>query len=63
MYIGYIMIVLGEAFLTGALILISYTILIFALIHAYVVHIEEPNLKKKFGKDYTDYKKRIPRWI
>jgi protein-S-isoprenylcysteine O-methyltransferase Ste14 len=27
-----------------------------------VVFLEEPDLEKRFGKNYTDYTKRVKRW-
>lgn len=29
----------------------------------YVTKHEEPNLKKKFGEEYINYTKKVPRWL
>lgn len=63
MYIGYMLIITGQFFLTGAVILIVYALLIFSFIYWYVIFIEEPKLEKKFGKKYKEYKKKVPRWL
>jgi len=31
--------------------------------HLFVVLWEEPGLKKRFGKEYLDYCRRVPRWL
>lgn len=35
----------------------------FILNNIYFLLLEEPILEKKFGKDYLEYKKKVPRWI
>ena len=34
-----------------------------ALAHWWVVRIEEPDLRTRFGAAYTEYVRRIPRWL
>jgi len=31
--------------------------------HGFIVFIEEPNLKRRFGQEWTDYTKRVHRWF
>jgi protein-S-isoprenylcysteine O-methyltransferase Ste14 len=31
--------------------------------HIYFVYSEEPGLAERFGNEYTEYKKNVPRWI
>jgi protein-S-isoprenylcysteine O-methyltransferase Ste14 len=33
------------------------------IFHTWVVRSEEPALRKRFGADYEDYCRRVPRWI
>ncbi len=63
MYLGYFGIVFGEFFIFGHLFLLFYAILFVILTHLYVVFVEEPGLKKRFGGDYDRYCKSVPRWI
>ena len=63
MYWNYVLIVLGEAVLYRAPVLIAYAAALFALAHVYVVHIEEPQLRRRFGADYDAYCARVPRWL
>lgn len=63
MYIGYLLIILSEFFLFGALLQIIFLSLAALLIHLGIVYVEEPSLEKRFGKEYLDYKRQVPRWI
>lgn len=63
MYIGGFILLLGfGAWLRSPSILILSVILLF-LFHLFVVLVEEPILKKKFGKSYIDFKKQVNRWV
>lgn len=51
-----------------AIVLQSYPILIWMIVFvavntAYFALSEEPQLAKRFGQPYTDYKRSVPRWI
>jgi protein-S-isoprenylcysteine O-methyltransferase Ste14 len=45
----------------GAMFLLL-PILILAM-HGFAVFIEEPNLKSRFGQEWIDYARRVPRWF
>jgi len=62
-YIGYFMIFLGEFLFFGQFLLLIYFFLTIVKINLYVIYYEEPILKKRFGKNYQEYLKKIPRWI
>jgi protein-S-isoprenylcysteine O-methyltransferase Ste14 len=62
-YVGVLMIFLGHFLWFGYWTLLIYAIASFLGVHAFVVFYEEPNLKRKFGKPYEEYLKRVPRWI
>lgn len=63
MYVGVITALLGEALLFQSQSLAIYTALVFGVIHLFVVFIEEPLLREKFGASYQDYCAQVPRWI
>ena len=63
MYLGYFEIVFGEFLIFGYLFLLVYAIIFVMLTHLYVVFVEEPGLKKRFGGNYDRYCKSVPRWI
>lgn len=63
MYLNYVAIVLGEAVLYGSLPLVAYACFFFALAHAYVVGVEEKQLRRRFGSEYDAYCARVGRWL
>ncbi len=40
-----------------------YAIAITIAAHVMVVHIEEPELRKRFGESYEEYCRNVPRWL
>lgn len=63
MYIAYLIMILGGAMILGYFLLFFYPILFILCIHLFVVFIEEPSLKKRFGQDYEKYLYSVPRWL
>tara|TARA_Y100000310_G_C20139047_1_gene559405 strand:- start:18 stop:467 length:450 start_codon:yes stop_codon:yes gene_type:complete len=62
-YLGMIIALIGEMIFLGSLITFAIPSLFFILINKFNIKAEEAILKKKFGKAYLDYKKRVRRWI
>ena len=63
MITGVHLVLLGEAFLTASLPLFGL-FLVGGLINAvYIPLSEEPGLAKRFGDDYLNYKRNVPRWV
>jgi protein-S-isoprenylcysteine O-methyltransferase Ste14 len=62
MYLGYILAYLG--FIVGTMSLLS-VIPWLLIIHLYVklANYEEQKLEQRFGKDYLEYKRKVPKWI
>lgn len=63
MIIGVIMILTGESIAIESLKIFIWAIIFFVLNTIYFILYEEPNLEKRFGNEYKDYKKNVPRWI
>ncbi len=63
MYVGVLLILLGESVLFASATLLGYALLAWVVVHLFVVFYEEPTLRKKFGASYEDYCKTVPRWI
>lgn len=63
MYVGAGLTVIGAAVVYRSWILIGYVALLWAIVHLFVVFYEEPTLRRSFGSDYTDYCKRVRRWL
>ena len=63
MYIGVLLMLIAHFLWFGYWSLLIYTGFFFLAFHLFVLNYEEPTLKKKFGRSYTNYMKRVPRWI
>jgi protein-S-isoprenylcysteine O-methyltransferase Ste14 len=63
MYIGVLLIVLGEAILFESLRLAIYVLILWLGFHLFVISYEEPTLRGKFGVQYEAYLQSVGRWI
>ena len=63
MYIGVLLVILGQAALFHALQLAEYGALCIFLAHLFVLFYEEPTLSRQFGQSYEEYHRTVPRWI
>lgn len=63
MYVGVVLILLGEALLFESAELLIYAGFSFALFHTWVVIYEEPTLRRQFTDAYERYCASVPRWI
>lgn len=62
-YVGFLVILLGEALLFGSQGLLVYTALAWCVGAAGVRWYEEPTLARKFGAEYRDYRRAVRAWI
>jgi protein-S-isoprenylcysteine O-methyltransferase Ste14 len=63
MYLGVMLILIGETLFTHNVDLLLYSCIIFLLFNLFIKFREEPRLKKDFGREYENYKKRVRRWV
>lgn len=63
MYVGALLIILGESVWLGTTILLLYGAAVFTMFHLFIILYEEPTLRRKFGEPYGRYRARVPRWI
>jgi len=63
MYATYVAIALGEAILYRSWILLGYAAGFALLVHGYVVLVEEPKLRARFGAAYERYCEASGRWL
>ncbi len=63
MYVGAVLIVLGEALFFRSGWLLLYTVGLWSVLHTFLVVFEEPQLKQRFGPDFVEYMNIVPRWI
>jgi protein-S-isoprenylcysteine O-methyltransferase Ste14 len=63
MYIGVILVLLGETALFHSLQVLGYAAIFCAAAHLFVIFYEEPTLRRQFGETYEEYRRAVPRWI
>jgi protein-S-isoprenylcysteine O-methyltransferase Ste14 len=63
MYLGVLSIIAGWVLLFGSLPVLEYGIGVALLFHLFVVLVEEPLLRRRFGASYDAYCRAVRRWI
>jgi protein-S-isoprenylcysteine O-methyltransferase Ste14 len=63
MYLGVLIVVLGQALILGSAVLVRYAVFLWAASFAFVVLYEEPALQRRFGASYTEYRANVRRWL
>jgi protein-S-isoprenylcysteine O-methyltransferase Ste14 len=63
MYLGVLLLVLGQALLLGREILFAWAVAAWLIFTAFLAFYEEPQLRRRFGQSYEDYRRRVRRWL
>jgi protein-S-isoprenylcysteine O-methyltransferase Ste14 len=63
MYIGVLLIILGQALLFGDLALLWYGVAFWLVTAAFVRFYEEPTLREQYGSEYDTYRRAVPAWL
>ena len=63
MYLGVILLILGQALLLGREILYAWAVVAWLIFELSLVTWEEPQLRRRFGDSYDDYRRRVRRWL
>lgn len=63
MYVGVLLVLLGEALLFKSLPLLCYAIGFWTVAHLFVLLYEEPTLRRQFGESYESYCRKVHRWL
>lgn len=63
MALGFVLILTGEAVAFGSRSILAYAAIVFLVIHLFVVLVEEPGLRRRFGTSYAEYCHSVPRWF
>jgi protein-S-isoprenylcysteine O-methyltransferase Ste14 len=63
MIIGVLIVLIGESISILSLKILIWALIFFIINNIYFLFYEEPDLEKRFGNDYKEYKKNVPRWI
>ena len=63
MILGVLIVLLGEALIISSENILIWTGSFFMINTIYFIIYEEPNLEKRFGTEYREYKKHVSMWI
>jgi len=63
MYLGVLLLVVGQALLLGQEILYAWAAAAWLIFTSFLVLYEESQLRRRFGDSYDDYRRRVRRWI
>ena len=63
MYFGVLLLVVGQGLLLGREILFAWAAAAWLIFTAFLAFYEEPQLRRRFGADYDDYRRRVGRWL
>jgi protein-S-isoprenylcysteine O-methyltransferase Ste14 len=63
MYVGVVLVLLGESALFRSTDLLVYTAIFFLFVNLFVILYEEPALRARFGESYEYYRRSVGRWI
>jgi protein-S-isoprenylcysteine O-methyltransferase Ste14 len=63
MYLGVVMVILGQAIVRRSVPVAVYGSIVFCVFHFTVVFIEEPHLRATQGHSYELYCRSVPRWL
>jgi protein-S-isoprenylcysteine O-methyltransferase Ste14 len=63
MYLGVLILLLGQAAFFRSVTLLQYTAAWFLIVNLIVVLYEEPSLRRRFGDSYERYVRSVHRWL
>ena len=63
MSLGAVVMMCGLALFYRSLSILLFSVVLFLVMHAVVVFLEEPALEKRFGQSYLQYKRSVNRWL
>ena len=63
MILGVLTVLIGESITILSLNILIWTVIFFIANTLYFIIYEEPNLEKRFGDEYREYKRNVNRWF
>ena len=63
MIIGVLIVLFGESVAILSFNIFLWALAFFIMNNIFFTLYEEPNLVKKFGKEYQEYKRKVSRWV
>ncbi len=61
--VGELLVIWAEALYVASVGVVLYAAAISVAAHLSVVYVEEPELRRRFGEQYDDYCRDVPRWL
>jgi len=62
MYLAMAAVILGQAAVLGRWVLVAYAVVFGATVWSFVHWYEEPALRRRFGREYEEYRRAVPSW-
>jgi protein-S-isoprenylcysteine O-methyltransferase Ste14 len=63
MYVGVLTALAGETLLLEQRCMVIYWLVVAAIMHLFVVFYEEGTLARRYGEEFSEFKKMVPRWL
>ena len=63
MYLGVLLILFAEAIFFHSAWILLYAAMLGLALHSFAILLEEPQLERRFGDAYRDYRAQTPRWL
>jgi len=63
MILGVLITLIGESVAITSVKIFNWSVIFFIINNIYFTLYEEPNLERRFGEEYKEYKKSVRRWI
>ena len=63
MYVGVLLVVVGQGLPFASWPVLVWTAVLAGVFHLFVVFVEEPSLRARFGVEYETYCRRVGRWL
>lgn len=63
MYLAVLCVILGWAVLLSSWAIVAYAAGFVAVVTVFVMAVEEPRLRRRFGDSYDAYRSRVGRWV
>ncbi|MBW1689100.1 MAG: isoprenylcysteine carboxylmethyltransferase family protein [Deltaproteobacteria bacterium] len=62
-YVGVLGLIVGQSLLFASAAVLAHAAIMALAFRLFVVLYEEPHLRRKFGTEYEEYQRRVPRWL
>ena len=63
MYLGVLLMIFGQAVFFASKSVAIYGTIAALIMHIFVLSYEEPTLRRRYGNEYVNFCRRVPRWI